>query len=94
MFRGDDYYLANGRAIAFTSTSFPTLTGATVLLKLSDGTNFTGTVTSATSVYFQISKAATLLLTSAQYGYEVEATLSDAHVATIATGTLTIAAQI
>lgn len=88
LFRGDDYFNADGAALTFTSSTFPTLTAATILLKISNGTNFTGVVTSATSVYFEITRAQTAALTSPEYHYEVEATLADGHVRTIATGAL------
>ena len=94
IFRGDDYYLADGRQLVFTSSTFPTLTGATVLLKIDGETSITGTVTSATSVYFQLTNTYTAALANDNYKYEVQATLTSGRVATLATGNIAVSGQL
>ena len=46
--RGDDYLLTDGRQLAFTSTGWPTITGATVKLRVKFGKTATITEYSAT----------------------------------------------
>jgi len=94
LFRGDDYYNADSRALSFTSTDWPSITGATVVLKLSNGVSITGTVTSATSCYFELTKTQTAAIEEDALDFEVEATLSNSHVVTIVTGSVSISGQI
>lgn len=92
LFRGDDYFNADARALIFTSADFPVLTGLTVKLKVAGIDDITGAVTSATSVYFEIARATTATMGGGDF--EVEATLADGHVSTIATGTITMSGQL
>lgn len=93
IYQGDDYKLTDSAAFTFTSTGFPTLTGATVLLKFAT-LELTGTVTSATSVYFEMTKTQTAAIAATGYKFEVQATLSNGSVRTIVTGDVNVTAQL
>jgi hypothetical protein len=90
LYKGDDYYDVDGRALSFDFTSGPSLAGATVKFKVPGAaTEVTGTV-SGTNVKFDIPKATTGAWSITRYAYEVEATLSNTHVVTLITGVLTV----
>ena len=79
---GDDYLAADSRGLDFSNPAWPVLTGGTVLMKLSNGTTFTGSVTGATALRVELTAAQTSLL----YGrcrFDIEATLSNGHVTTL-----------
>lgn len=90
LYKGDDYYDVDGRALSFDFTSGPSLLGATVKFKVPGAaTEVTGTV-SGTNVKFDITKTVTSTWSVQRYTYEVEATLSNTHVVTLVTGVLTV----
>lgn len=94
--QGDDYKATDGRALTFSSASWPTLTAGTVALKLRNSpnataTSYAGTVLSASSVQVELTAAQTALL-SGSYKYDIVATLSNGDVATLAHGNAKVAA--
>lgn len=96
--RGDDYLNDNGRAITFSSTSWPDLTGATFLFaaQKNGATDFVGTVTGTSvggatqTVRLELPTAQTSLASvsplGSPYKWDIEATLSDGAIVTIARG--------
>ena len=93
IYRGDDFRLSEGRQFGFSSIPY-VLTGGTVLLKIGTALSVSGTVTSATACYFELSAAQTSLLSDDAYAFEVQATLSNGHEVTVASGTARISGQI
>lgn len=90
LYRGDDYYDTDGRAVSYEFASPPSLSGATVKLKAIDlVAEITGSV-SGQIVKFDIPRATTSTWAVGKYTYEVEATLSNTHVITLAVGILTV----
>lgn len=93
--RGDDYANADGRAL-FATTTFsnaPSLTGGSVTLKVQTGATTTfskaGVVTGAAACYVELTDAETAALTGKR-SYDLEATLSNGDVVTIAQGKLEV----
>lgn len=108
LIRGDDYYNADGRAITFTFTSAPDITGATARFKWTvDGalvgttSGIAGTVTSSTTCYFEFNSTHTTqtpthtgnVQTGTIYRYDAEFTLTNGHVCTLARGELYLLAD-
>jgi hypothetical protein len=99
LYAGDDYDDAHGRALTFSLavSGVPDLTAATVVMKTQESS---WTATSCTSdgtdwtVLFEPTAADTAALGNLRQTYEVEATLSDGDVATLATGTLVVARDV
>jgi hypothetical protein len=91
---GDDYYNADGRALTFTGTNWPTLTGGTVTLRIQTAAGvvaITGTVTGAAACRFDVTKAQVESLGEGIFDYDLEAALvTSAHIATLAQGKLSI----
>lgn len=93
--QGDDYKNVDGRALQWSSTSWPVLTSGTVTLyleKKSDGVTFSkaGTVVSASSVRVDLTAAETTAREVGAYRYALKATLSDGDKVTLATGDLVV----
>ena len=81
---GDDYFSVDGRALAWSSSSWPTLTGGSVVLKVA-GQTITGTLTEATkTASFDVTKAQTAAIPAASNFAEIIATLANGHVVTLA----------
>lgn len=95
---GDDYYNADGRALAFTGASWPTLTGGTVTLRIQTAAGvvaITGTVTGADACRFDVTKTQVESLGVGVWGYDLEAALvTSAHIATLAQGYVTVAQDV
>jgi hypothetical protein len=95
---GDDYYNADGRALAFTGTNWPTLTGGTATLRIQTAAGvvaIVGTVTGAAACRFDVTKAQVESLGVGVWGYDLEAALiTSAHIATLAQGYLTVAQDV
>lgn len=102
---GDDYATADGRQLKFVDTAglWPTLTGATVALKVGTGpatavTLATGTVVTGTGSNKEVDVALTrvqsaTLMPTIYYKYALVATLTDGSVVTLSSGTLTVVGQ-
>lgn len=102
LYSGDDYDATHGRELSFAVADATHALGlddplAVVKLKASQATF---TATSATSsaegytVVFEPTAAETALLTVARQSYELEATLADGDVVTLARGSLVVTADI
>ena len=96
--RGDDYLNADGRALAFTGTNWPVITGGAVALivRFPTVTSYTGVVTGAAACYIELTDTQTALLTPGVYDYDLQATLAGVggSVITLAQGTFTVSADV
>lgn len=103
---GDDYLTADGRQLKFTDTAglWPTLTGATAVLKVGTGPGSGATLSSSATIVTATgsNKEVDVAVTRAQsatlavgtfYKYALIATLSDGSVVTLSSGRLTILGQ-
>lgn len=88
LIRGDSYFAADGRAITFTSSSWPDVTGATVVMKVNGLYDYTFTVTNATTVTRDFTSAETNAYPNpgGSYDFQLIATLSNGRVVTLAEG--------
>lgn len=95
---GDDYYNADGRAISFSFTGFPSIVGGTAAIKvdkISEVLTFSCTVVDADTVRWEISSTEIATIGVGYWQYDLQATLSNSHVVTIVkNGTLLIEADI
>jgi len=105
--QGDDYYAADSRSLdwSLTGSTVPELTSATVkfaytLTGSGTVTTKTGSVVTATGdtkvVRCELAAADTAAMTvgTKLYSYDVEATLSNGHIVTLARGLITVLAQV
>jgi hypothetical protein len=97
--KGDDYAAADGRALEWTSTTWPNLTGATitfrVLQQIRDDVLLTKagsvvTPTGTAKVRVELTAAETGALSAGGHRFEVVATLSSGRVATLVRDTFTV----
>ena len=93
--RGDDYLLTDSRQLAFTSTGWPTITGATVKLRVKFGktatiTEYTATVTGAQACYVPLTTVQTAAMVPGVYKFDLQATLSNLSIVTLVQGTLSV----
>ena len=93
--RGDDYLLTDSRQLAFTSTGWPTITGATVKLRVKFGktatiTEYTATVTGAQACYVPLTTVQTAAMVPGVYKFDLQATLSNLSVVTLVQGALSV----
>lgn len=88
-YRGDDYYSTDGRALEWSSASWPTLTGATITVVVSGVGTYTGAVVSASECKLELSSAQTSAIAEGDYSFQVYATLADGHVVTLVDATWT-----
>jgi hypothetical protein len=89
--QGDDYYAADGRALSWTLTDFPSLAGATITFRCGSVTktgSATGTGTQVVSV--ELSKTDTNLLTAELSSFSVTAVLANTHEVTLIKDTLSL----
>lgn len=105
LIRGDDYKLADGRSLVWSSSSWPTLTSATIYFDLKPippsnarVMRLTGTVVTATgdpkSVRVEVLASDTAGLTAPKrYTYHLVAVLASGNVVTLATGTARLIEQ-
>lgn len=87
--RGDDYLLTDNRALTFTGSTWPSITGASIALKVNfAGTilSYTGTVTAADSCYVELTDTQTGAMATGTFDYDLEATLSNGSVVTLVQG--------
>lgn len=92
---GDDYLNADGRALVWTNAAWPSLTGATITLKVRDNTKAvlltkTGTVVSATSARVDLTRTDTALATGAYLFNLVAALSGSADVTTLVDGVFVV----
>ena len=101
IYQGDDYLLADGRELAWSSDDWPVLTGAAIVLTLkrthapTQTVSFAGVASSATACYVQLTAAQTAALVTVlpSYTFGVVATLADGSVVTLVTGTALVKAK-
>lgn len=87
--RGDDYLLTDNRALTFTGSTWPSITGASIALKVNfAGTilSYTGMVTAADSCYVELTDTQTGAMATGTFDYDLEATLSNGSVVTLVQG--------
>lgn len=95
--RGDDYLLTDNRALTFTGSTWQTLTGGSVTLKVNFAgtvTSYAGTVTGAQACYVALTDAETAAMPLGTYDYDLEAVLSNASVITLVQGSLLVQADV
>ena len=74
-YRGDDYDLADGRELTWTSTSWPTLLGGTLEVIINDVDTFTGAIVSNTEVRLELTAVQTTAIPAGRHLYQVIATV-------------------
>lgn len=87
--RGDDYLLTDNRALTFTGSTWPSIIGASIALKVNfAGTilSYTGTVTAADSCYVELTDTQTGAMATGTFDYDLEATLSNGSIVTLVQG--------
>lgn len=102
---GDDYKAADGRALSWSSTSWPDLAGATLTMVTGHTqqnlygnlpVTWTGSVpaspASPTEISLDVTSAETSNFAADEYDYQLTATLADGDKVTIALGKLTVQA--
>lgn len=93
--RGDDYLLTDSRQLAFTSTGWPTITGATIKLRVKFGktatiTEYSATVTGAQACYVPLTTVQTAAMVPGVYKFDLQATLVNLSVVTLVQGALSV----
>jgi len=95
---GDDYYNADTRAITFDLTGFPTMVGATVVLRvdiITEVLSFACTVADLDTIRLEFTSAQLATIGVGYWRYDLQATLANTHVVTIIKdGVLLVAADI
>lgn len=96
--RGDDYAAADSRALEWTSSAWPDLTGATVVLKLSGALSFSATVPVAgvgsQTVRVELTDTQTLTIPAGVRTLELEATLVSGRIVSLVRGKATVRASV
>ena len=89
---GDDYLYADGRALTFTGTTWPTITGGTIALIAQAATvvSLAGVVTGAAACYVSLTSTQVNSLGVGVYTYDLQVTLSNTHVVTLQQGTILV----
>lgn len=90
---GDDYHLADNRALLFAHADWPVLTGGTVVFKLAGLDDIPATLNGTRSCYVEIDGTDT----AGEVGgkrHELQATLSNGHVVTLVRGQTNIAKEL
>jgi hypothetical protein len=93
--RGDDYKAADGRALEWSGTNWPSLTGATILLTVRDQYDAqllqkAGSVVDADTARVELLTTDTNLAIGTTHEYDVQATLSGGSVVTLVRGSFTV----
>ena len=93
--RGDDYLLTDGRQLAWTSASWPTLTSGTVKLRVKFGKNaavteYSATLTGAQACYVALTTTQTAAMVPGVYNFDLQATLSNLSTVTLVQGVLNV----
>lgn len=98
--QGDDYLIVDSRSFNFTFGASPNLTSSTVVMRIQTPTitEITGTKsgegTSAQVVKFEMTKTQTAAFQVKNYAYDIQATLSDTSVVTLARSTFLVRSQV
>lgn len=97
--RGDDYKNADGRAL-FATTTFsnaPSLSGGAVVLRIKNDTSpfsKAGVVTGASTCYVELTTSETAAFLPGNYAFDLQATLSNGDIVTIAQGKFKVLADV
>jgi hypothetical protein len=89
---GDDYLAADGRSLDFTGTTWPTITSATIALRVqaASALSFAGSVLTAASCRVELTSAKVASIGVGEWAYDLQATLSNGHVVTLAQDYVTV----
>jgi hypothetical protein len=90
---GDDYLSSDNRALDFTGTTWPVITGATIALKVRS-LSFAGSVLAADECRVELTAAQVESIGPGAWAYDLQATLSNGHVVTLAQSTLTVTTDV
>jgi hypothetical protein len=94
---GDDYLLADARALTFTGTNWPTITAGTIALIVSTPSavvSVAGVVTGAAACYVPLTSTQVNSFGVGVWTYDLQVTLSNTHVVTLQQGTLMVTADV
>lgn len=93
---GDDYLFADGRALTFTGTNWPTITGGTVALNVQSPTvvSLPGTVTGAAACYVPLTSTQVASIGEGSFDYDLQVTLTNGHVVTLVQSTLAVLSDV
>jgi len=98
--QGDDYLIVDSRSLNWTFGASPNLTGATVVMRIQTPTvtelagTKSGEGTSAQLVKFEMTKTLTASFYVKSYAFDIQATLSDGSVITLARSTFLVRSQV
>lgn len=90
---GDDYLYADGRALTFTGTTWPVITGGTIALIVQSPPyplSLAGVVTGAAACYVSLTSAQVSSIGNGVFAYDLQVTLSNSHVVTLQQGTILV----
>jgi len=97
--KGDDYKNADGRALEWTDTSWPTLTAGSVKLTVRSNTGvvlidgIAGVVSGASTVYVELTSTNTDI-EAGTHRFDVQATLTGGSVVTLQRGTFIVKSEV
>jgi hypothetical protein len=98
--QGDDYLIVDSRSLNWTFGASPNLTGATVVMRIQTPTvtelagTKSGEGTLAQLVKFEMTKTLTASFYVKSYAFDIQATLSDGSVITLARSTFLVRSQV
>jgi hypothetical protein len=91
---GDSYDADDGRELSWTGTTWPSLVGAAVVMKVASTSyacTVTGAGTASQTVVCELTKVQTAALAVITHSMDVEATLASGNLATLVRSTMTVA---
>jgi hypothetical protein len=91
---GDSYDADDGRELSWTGTTWPSLVGATVVMKVTGASyacTVTGAGTASQTVVCELTKVQTAALAVITHSMDVEATLASGNLVTLVRSTMTVA---
>jgi len=93
---GDDYLLADGRALLFTVTGYPVLTGGAIAMRVRKATviSLPGVVTGAAACYVEVTKTQLATIGAGVYTYDLQATLVGGSVVTLGQSQLVVTGDV
>ena len=94
---GDDYLALDNRALGYSFTTCPVLTGATIVMRVQVGAlslSFAGTVTGAASCRVELTSVQLATIGAGVYSYDLQATLTNGHVVTLVQATMVVSADV
>jgi len=95
IYQGDDYKTVDGRALQWTSSTWPVVTGSTAIVDFADQsgavTGIAASVTSSSAISLQLTATQTTAIKSGTYA--LKTTLSNGDIITLATGKVIASAR-